>query len=81
MMTFLIITNFLSITLSRPPPSCLAQRKQPVLRSVLAPAGELMADYAPIKFNHTMIRVKDPKVSLQFYTEVRYIVPVNICLY
>ena len=24
-----------------------------------------------LQFNHTMIRVKDPKVSVKFYTEVR----------
>ncbi|TFK74206.1 glyoxalase I [Pluteus cervinus] len=28
------------------------------------------AETASFKFNHTMLRVKDPKVSLQFYTEV-----------
>ncbi|KAF8711823.1 Lactoylglutathione lyase, partial [Rhizoctonia solani] len=28
------------------------------------------AETASFKFNHTMIRVKDPKVSLQFYTEI-----------
>ncbi|KAJ1301623.1 hypothetical protein OPQ81_008869 [Rhizoctonia solani] len=28
------------------------------------------AETSSFKFNHTMIRVKDPKVSLQFYTEV-----------
>jgi lactoylglutathione lyase len=28
------------------------------------------AETASFAFNHTMIRVKDPKVSLQFYTEI-----------
>ncbi|KAF9063178.1 Glyoxalase/Bleomycin resistance protein/Dihydroxybiphenyl dioxygenase [Rhodocollybia butyracea] len=28
------------------------------------------AETASFQFNHTMIRVKDPKVSLKFYTEV-----------
>ncbi|KAF4567295.1 Lactoylglutathione lyase [Pleurotus pulmonarius] len=28
------------------------------------------AETATFKFNHTMIRVKDPQVSLKFYTEV-----------
>ncbi|KZT04295.1 glyoxalase I [Laetiporus sulphureus 93-53] len=28
------------------------------------------AETAGFKFNHTMIRVKDPKVSVKFYTEV-----------
>ncbi|KAF7979840.1 hypothetical protein HWV62_40581 [Athelia sp. TMB] len=28
------------------------------------------ADTASFKFNHTMIRVKDPKASLHFYTEI-----------
>jgi len=28
------------------------------------------AETASFKFNHTMIRVKDPKASLQFYTEI-----------
>ncbi|CAE6350990.1 lactoylglutathione lyase [Rhizoctonia solani AG-1 IB] len=28
------------------------------------------AETASFKFNHTMIRVRDPKVSLQFYTEI-----------
>ncbi|KAF9010807.1 glyoxalase I [Cyathus striatus] len=28
------------------------------------------AETAAFKFNHTMLRVKDPKASLQFYTEV-----------
>jgi len=28
------------------------------------------AETSSFKFNHTMLRVKDPKVSLQFYTEV-----------
>ncbi|KII92513.1 hypothetical protein PLICRDRAFT_474648 [Plicaturopsis crispa FD-325 SS-3] len=28
------------------------------------------AETASFKFNHTMLRVKDPKVSLKFYTEV-----------
>lgn len=28
------------------------------------------AETAEYQFNHTMIRVKDPKVSIQFYTEV-----------
>lgn len=28
------------------------------------------AETATFKFNHTMIRVKDPEVSLKFYTEV-----------
>ncbi|KAF7790729.1 hypothetical protein EIP86_001685 [Pleurotus ostreatoroseus] len=30
-----------------------------------------MSETAGFKFNHTMLRVKDPKVSLKFYTEVR----------
>ncbi|KAF9241797.1 hypothetical protein BU15DRAFT_44582 [Melanogaster broomeanus] len=28
------------------------------------------AETASFKFNHTMIRIKDPKASLHFYTEV-----------
>lgn len=31
------------------------------------------AETKDYKFNHTMLRVKDPKASLHFYTESEYI--------
>ena len=30
----------------------------------------LILSCLPLQFNHTMLRIKDPKVSIPFYTEV-----------
>ena len=40
------------------------------VQSLLATTGGNLRLTYP-QFNHTMLRVKDPKVSLKFYTEVR----------
>jgi len=49
-----------------PAPSAITQ----AAFHLLTPAMPRSAETASFKFNHTMIRVKDPKESIYFYTEI-----------
>lgn len=45
--------------------------------SIPAGANDTIDDGFVMQFNHTMIRVKDPKASIKFYTEVCLVMPMQ----
>ncbi|CDO76225.1 hypothetical protein BN946_scf184894.g14 [Trametes cinnabarina] len=54
----------------RSSPTQTSLRTHRTFSTTRTPAMPRTPETASFKFNHTMLRVKDPKVSLKFYTEV-----------